>query len=125
MPRLATYSILLFLIHLTQSALLRQIAYLKAKNRILRFRIPDIIRVTPAMRSILLWLVSCLGISLRDLIGMVHYKTFLGWVRAKRKSSRRKCLPVRGRAVTQAAIAEIVIRMARENAWGYSRIQVN
>lgn len=78
MPRLTANPILLFLIHLTQLALLRQIAYLKAKNRILRSRISGAIRVTPAERSILLPLRRCLGISLRDLISIVHYKTFQG-----------------------------------------------
>lgn len=123
MSRPAINPILLFLIHLTQSALLRQIAYLKAENRLLRARIPGLIRVTPVERTILLRLGKCLGISLRDLIYIVHNKTFLSWVRMEEKSSRRKAAPVRGRPATQKAMVEIVLRMARENAWGYSRIQ--
>ena len=123
MPRLAANPILLFLIHLTQSALLRQIAYLRAENRILRSRITGAVRVTPAERTILLRLGRCLGISLPDLISIVHYKTFLGWVRTERKTSSTRRAPTRGRPVTQSAVAEIILRMARENAWGSSRIQ--
>jgi len=59
MPRLTANPILLFLIHLTQSALLQQIAYLRAENRILRSKISGNVRVTPAERTVLVRLGRC------------------------------------------------------------------
>jgi putative transposase len=123
MPRLAANPILLFLIHLTQSVLLQQIAYLKAENRILRSKIAGPVRLNAAERTILLQFGRCLGGSLRELIGIVHYKTFLRWVRAERNAPTRQRRPRPGRPPTTEALTALVLRMARDNAWGYSRIQ--
>ncbi|MFQ3577483.1 MAG: hypothetical protein SNJ52_00515 [Verrucomicrobiia bacterium] len=111
------------MIRLTQSALLRQIAYLKAENRISRSRIPGAVRGAPAERTILLRLGRCLGISFRNLISIVNYKTWLSCVRADRKSSRRRTAPTPGRPATNRAVAEIMPHVAREGAWVCSRIQ--
>ena len=81
MSRFRQNPILTFLVHMTQSALLRQIAYLKAENGILRSRLPRTVQTTPAERSLLVRIGSPLGSGIREIIGIVHYKTFLRWGR--------------------------------------------
>lgn len=66
MPNFRHNPLLAFLVHMTQSALLRQIAYLKAENRILRSRLPKAVQTTPAERSLLVHLGSPLGSAVRD-----------------------------------------------------------
>lgn len=123
MRRLPANPILLFLLHATQSALLRQIAYLRAENKILRSRVPGSVKVTAAERAILVRFGTGLGIALRDLISIVHYKTFLGWVRQEKASTTRQTRAAPGRPTLPVNAKELILRMARENAWGYSRIK--
>ena len=109
---------------MTQSVLLRQIAYLKAENRVLRSRLPKSVQTTPAERSLLVRLGSPLGSAIREIVGIVHYKTLLRWVREERdganvKKPRRKP----GRPGTTEDTTAIILRLARENGWGYARIQ--
>lgn len=116
--------LLAFLVHMTQSALLRKIAYLKAENQILRSRLPKSVQTTPAERSLLVRLGSPLGSAIREILGIVHYKTFLRWVReehdgANVKKPRRKP----GRPGITEDTTAIILRLARENGWGYARIQ--
>jgi len=86
--------LLSFLVHMTQSVLLRQIAYLKAENTILRSRLPKAVQTTPAERSLLVRLGSPQGSAIQELLGICHYKTFLRWVRAERGGENSK-LPKR------------------------------
>jgi hypothetical protein len=58
MSRVRQHPLLVFLIQMTQSILLREIAYLKAENTILRSRCPKQIQTTPAERSLLVRLDS-------------------------------------------------------------------
>ena len=84
--------ILVFLSQITHSAFLRQIAYLKAENQILRSRLPKAVQTTPAERSLLVRLGVPLGSAIQDILGIVHYKTFLRWVRDEKagKSGEKK-----------------------------------
>ena len=109
---------------MTQSVLLRQIAYLKAENRILRSRLPKAVQTTPAERSLLVRLGSPLGSAIQELLGICHYKTFMRWVREEQsgentKRSKRKP----GRPGITEDTTAIILRMAKENGWGYARIQ--
>ena len=116
--------LLLFLVQMTQSALLRQIAYLKAENQILRSRLPKAVQTTPAERSLLVRLGEPLGQGIRNLLGIVHYKTFLRWIREERGGENVK-RPKRkpGRPPISEDTTAIILRMARETGWGYVRIQ--
>ncbi|XHR29785.1 MAG: hypothetical protein ACFUZC_04355 [Chthoniobacteraceae bacterium] len=69
---------------MTQSILLREIAYLKAENTILRSRCPKQIQTTPAERSLLVRLGIPLGNAIQEMLSLVHYKTFLRWVREEK-----------------------------------------
>lgn len=125
MPKAHHNPILTFLVHMTQSVLLRQVAYLKTENQILRSRLPKAVQTTPAERSLLVRLGSPLGSGIREIVGIVHYKTFLRWVReeaAGRTGAPRKPRPA-GRPGISEDTTEIILRLARENAWGYGKIQ--
>ncbi|XHR27676.1 MAG: hypothetical protein ACFUZC_17260 [Chthoniobacteraceae bacterium] len=69
--------ILVFLVHMSQSILLRKIAYLKAENAILRSRCSKQIQTTPAERALLGRLKRPLGSAVQEMLSLVNYKTFL------------------------------------------------
>ena len=125
MARTKHNPILVFLIHMTQSVLLRQVAYLKAENQILRSRLSGQIQTTSAERSLLVRLGAPLGIGIREILGIVHYKTFLRWVREQNTSpaGRIRNASPPGRPPIHANVTAIILRLAQENGWGYARIQ--
>lgn len=93
----------------------------KPKNQILRSKLPKQVRTTAAERSLLVRLGAPLGDAIQ---GIVHYKTFLRWKNASKvnASDGRKVQPS-GRPPIPESVEEIIVRLANENAWGYSRIQ--
>jgi putative transposase len=104
---------------LGKSELARQVQYLKAENEILRAKLPKRMTVTPTERRRLLRLGRKIGPALEHLITIVTYRTFLRWSagdKAGRTSGKR------GRPRTDEEIREIIIRLAEENGWGYTRI---
>lgn len=108
---------------LTRQELARQIAYLKAENQILRARLPKQIVTTAKERRILLRAGRKLGAKLKDLISIVSYQTFRRWVResgAATPLSKSKRTP--GRPRTDAEVQAIILKFARENGWGLTRI---
>ena len=123
MSRTRQNPILIFLIQMTQSILLRQIAYLKAENTILRSRCPKQIQTTPAERSLLIRLGRPLGSAIQELISVVHYKTFLRWVRESTDPSGMKSTRLPGRPGIRQTVEEVILRLAKENGWGYGRIR--
>jgi len=124
MPRARQHPLLVFLLHLTQSILLRKISYLKAENEILRSRLPNQIRTTAAERALLTRLGAPLGDAIQELLSIVHYKTFLRWKNeANETPGNKKEAKPQGRPPIPQNIEDLVLRFANENAWGYSRIQ--
>ena len=73
------------------------------RNKLLRFGIP-------------------LGKEIKSTITIVHYETFLLWVRGYKRKRKTEDINKRGRPKTATEIKELIIRMANENSWGYIRI---
>jgi putative transposase len=101
--------------------------YLRQENKILKSKIKKRIVFTDDERRTLVEAALALG---RDLMAkvvtIVKPKTILAWQRKLEKqkwdySDRRKRNP--GRPRISMNIEQLVCRMARENEWGYKRIQ--
>jgi putative transposase len=107
----------------TDRQLAEYVEYLKAENRVLRARLPKRITVTPQEKAQLVKYGRPLGSAIRDLVSIVSPKTFLRWVnepKAKAAPGEAKRGP--GRPKTAADIRELILRLARETGWGYTRI---
>lgn len=108
---------------LFQNQLIQQIAYLKCENRILKSRLGKEIRTHLHERKELLKYGNPLGENLKDIISIVSYSTFQAWVRQeKRNASTPLPIQKRGRPRKPSEIKELVLHMARNNQWGYTRI---
>ena len=119
----ALNALLLLLAQAADKALARHVHYLKVENQVLRSKLPRVVKVTPQERGRLVKFGRPLGAAIKDLISIVSPRTFLRWLdadgreRAERSSPRRP-----GRPRTAEAIRALVLRLARENDWGYTRI---
>ena len=112
-------ALLLVLAQATEKELTAQVRYLKAENQILRARLPKRILVTPVERRRLLKLGRPLGAAINRLITIVTPGTFVRWIR---EANRKK--PVRnvGRPKHRQAIRDLVLQIAKETGWGYTRV---
>ncbi len=113
------HALFLMLAQSTHDELIRQNQYLKVENETLRSRLPKRITVTPAERSRLLKYGRLIGPAIKELISIVHPRTFARWV-ADEKKDPNKLPAKRGRPRTRVEIRELIFRMARENNWGYN-----
>jgi len=114
--------LLSFLGRMTQENLTHQIEYLKVENEILRKRVGRSIRPTPIERRKLLKFGTPLGKDLRDIITIVTYETFLLWARNYKRNKSLERINKRGRPKTLEEIRKLVVRLAKENNWGYDRL---
>jgi putative transposase len=102
-----------------------QVEYLKAENQLLREKLgPKRVRLTDAERRRLATLGKPLGRKgLAVVATIASPETILRWYRelvAKKYDGSRQ--RGQGRPKTAAEIAALVVRMARENTWGYARL---
>jgi putative transposase len=102
----------------TDRELARMVSYLKEENRILRARLPERINMTPKERQRLVRFGRHLGRAIHQAVTIVSPGTFLRWLREERKAKPQK----RGRPRTADDLRELILLMARENDWGYTRI---
>jgi putative transposase len=116
--RQAYTAFMLLLAKATDRELARMVSYLKEENRILRARLPERINVTPKERQRLLRFGRNLGTAVYQVVTIVSPSTFLRWLREERKVRPRK----RGRPRTAEDLRELILRLGRENEWGYTRI---
>jgi len=107
---------------MTQENLTYQIQYLKVENEILCKRIGKCIRPTVIEKRKLLKFGAPLGKDIRNIISIVTYETFLLWVRRYKRKKDSEKTKKRGRPKTPGEIRLLVVKMAKENAWGYVRI---
>jgi putative transposase len=121
--RASVNALLLLLAQATDKALARYVQFLKVENQILRSKLPRVVKVTPQERRRLVKFGRPLGSALKELISIVSPRTFLRWLAADGRERGRRASSVRpGRPRTAEAIRELVLRLARENDWGYTRI---
>jgi len=85
------HSFFLVLAQATHDELIRQIQYLKVENEILRSKLPKKITVTPAERRRLLKFGKLVGSAIKELISIVHPRTFARWLSDEKKG---KAVPI-------------------------------
>ncbi len=113
--------LLLLIAGATQLELARHVRYLKMENEILRSKLPKRVPVTPKEQNRLVKFGAKLGKALSELVTIVHPDTLRRWIRDSQQTGRKK--PVKkGRPRTQEQIRELILKLARENDWGYTRI---
>lgn len=88
----------------------------------LRTRLGKQIRLTPGERARLLKLGRPLGRAIRALITIVTPITFARWLREDAGATAKVRPKKPGRPCTAQDIRHLVLRIARETGWGYTRI---
>jgi len=114
-------SFLLLLGAPSESEHAHQSQYLKVENEILRSKLPGRVHVTARERQRLLRFARPLGKAIASVVTIVSPRTFLRWLNAPTASAKPKATGP-GRPKTEDELRELVLKMARENSWGYSRI---
>jgi len=113
----------LLLARLSDRQLANVVQYLKTENEILRARLPERLVVTPKERQRLMKFGRPLGSKIKEFISIVSPSTFLRWLREERVGKHaRKPKRAPGRPRTDNDLRDLVLRLARENGWGYTRI---
>ena len=110
----------LLLASATDRQLFRMVEYLKVENRILRDKLPKRIPITPREKNRLIKFGKPLGDAIKQLIGIVHPKTFLRWIAGSSVHKKTKRTP--GRPSTAPDIKCLILKLAGETGWGYTRI---
>ena len=114
-------ALLLLIAGATHKELARQVSYLKVENKILRSKLSGRVMVTAHERNRLIRFAAKLGKALDHLVSIVHADTLRRWIRESRKQKRY--VPARvGRRPTAESIRKLIIKLARETGWGYTRI---
>ena len=107
----------------TRQELARQVQFLKTENEILRARLPKKIMATPEERRRLVKAGRKLGSAIKGLISIVTPATFMRWLNAEEKKPKgEKSERKPGRPRTPDDIRELVVKLATETGWGYTRI---
>ena len=114
--------LLVYLSVATDRELARQVQYLKEENRVLRSRLPERITVTPQERRRLIKYGKGLGAAIKELITIVTPRTFARWMSGESKESSKKANRKPGRPKTPEETRDLVVRIASETGWGYTRI---
>ncbi len=113
---------LLLLASATDKELARQVQYLKEENRILRGKLPKRITVTPRERHRLVKFGRAVGSAIGELITIVSPRTFARWLSGEAGGKKADKGRPPGRPKTLEDVRALVLRLARETGWGYTRI---
>lgn len=115
-------SLLLVIAGASQKELARHVKFLKVENEILRGKLPKRITITAKEKARLVRFAQKLGGKvLRQLTTIVAPDTLLKWIRAEKKEGKKPPAK-RGRRRTPEQIRRLVLKLAKENEWGYTRI---
>src|SRR5262249_51246450 len=109
----------------TDSQSLQQTEFLLAQVRILRAKFPSRVPITAGEKQLLLKLGDPLGDAAKGLVAIVTPRTFQNWRNAEKASADNA--PPTGTAGGRPRIPqngpETIVRLAKENGWGYTRIK--
>jgi Integrase core domain len=112
--------LLFVLARCSRNELIRQIEFLRAENQMLRKRVSKYrIRLDHQERTRLIKLGQTVGPGLHKLITIVAPSTYRRWILNLEKKRPKKRM---GRPRTATAVRELVLRIAKETGWGYTRI---
>lgn len=114
-------SLMLVIAGSASKELARQVSYLKAENQILRSRLPERLLLTHREKNRLVRFAKNLGSALNELATIVHPSTIRRWIReaSTRVPRTRKSV---GRPRTAEQIEKLILKLAKDNSWGYTRI---
>ncbi|XZE33891.1 integrase core domain-containing protein [Pirellulaceae bacterium SH501] len=115
-------SLLLVIAGSTDKELARQVNYLKAENQILRSRLPGRISLTEREKNRLIRFAKNLGSALNELATIVHPGTIRRWIREAAAKSKARRKGKSGRPRTAMDIEKLILKLAKDNSWGYTRI---
>lgn len=105
----------------SEEQLRRQILFLKAELEMTRQLVyKQRIFLTNDERQRLLELGDGIGSDVLKLVSIVHPRSYRRWL--ERRSQGKPPAKKMGRKGTSETIRQIVVRLARENGWGYGRI---
>ncbi|MEM8865687.1 MAG: integrase, partial [Planctomycetota bacterium] len=105
----------------SEEQLRRQILFLKAELEMTRARVPQSrIFLKDEERQRLLELGDGISSDVLKLVSIVHPRTYRRWL--ERRSQGKPPAKKMGRKGTSETIRQIVVRLAKQNQWGYARI---
>ena len=122
MPTRIPNPLLFWIAKVTDRHVAHALEFLKAENEILRSKLPKQFTTTLAERRRLIKLAKSLGTALRSLITLVTYTTLLRLQRALGKKRVPQPIKKPGRPKTSESTSDIILRFARDNGWGLTRI---
>jgi putative transposase len=96
-----------------------QLLFAKVQMEIMRSQLPRQIPLTPQERTRLIKFGKPLGSKVKELLTIVSPRTFARWL-SRERARRNWSEP--GRRRKPEEIRELILRLARDNSWGYKRI---
>ena len=122
MPRLLQ-PLWMVILQYSEKQLAQIIEYLREENKILRGKLPKRITLTDREKARLVQYGKKLGSGIRSVVTIVSPRTFLRWVKNETDAGSKK-EPNRkpGRPKTDIEVRDLILKIARETGWGFTRI---